>query len=57
MLLVLSFFSYLLLDLAPGDPVEKKLTEMGIKVSREILGGRVGRHTLLTLVCTYFIPE
>ena len=37
MLLVLSFFSYLLLDLAPGDPVEKKLTETGIRVSREIL--------------------
>ena len=37
MLLVLSFFSFLLLDMAPGDPVEKKLMSQGIAVTKEVL--------------------
>ena len=37
MLLVLSFFSFLLLDMAPGDPVEKKLASQGIAITKEVL--------------------
>ncbi|MBQ9420851.1 MAG: ABC transporter permease [Lachnospiraceae bacterium] len=37
MLLVLSFFSFLLLDMAPGDPAEKKLAAQGIAVTKEVL--------------------
>ncbi len=37
MLLVLSFFSFLLLDMAPGDPAEKKLAAQGVAVTKEVL--------------------
>ncbi len=37
LLLVLSFFSFWLLDMAPGDPVEKKLSAQGIAVTKEII--------------------
>lgn len=37
LLLALSFFSFLLLDMAPGDPAEKKLAAQGIAVSREVI--------------------
>ena len=37
LLLILSFFSFWLLDMAPGDPVEKKLSAQGIAVTKEII--------------------
>jgi peptide/nickel transport system permease protein len=37
LLLALSFFSFLLLDMAPGDPAEKKLAAQGIAVTKEVI--------------------
>ena len=37
LLLILSFFSFLLLDMAPGDPAEKKLAAQGVAVTKEVI--------------------
>ncbi|MBR2755809.1 MAG: ABC transporter permease [Lachnospiraceae bacterium] len=36
-LIILSFLVFGLMDLAPGDPAERKLSEQGIAISREVL--------------------
>ena len=36
-LIVLSFFVFLLLYIAPGDPAEKRLTSQGVVVTKEVL--------------------
>ena len=37
LLLVLSFLTFALMYLAPGDPAEKRLSSQGVAVTREVL--------------------
>lgn len=46
-LLILSFFVFLLLYLAPGDPAEKRLTSQGIVITKEVLQAEQERLGLL----------
>ena len=46
-LLVLSFFVFALLYIAPGDPAEKRLTSQGIIVTKEVLEAEQERLGLL----------
>lgn len=36
-LIVLSFLTFLLMYLAPGDPAEKRLSSQGVAVTKEVL--------------------
>ena len=36
-LIILSFFVFVLLYIAPGDPAEKRLTSQGVAVTKEVL--------------------
>ncbi len=46
-LLILSFFVFLLLYVAPGDPAEKRLTSQGVTVTKEVLRAEQERLGLL----------
>ena len=46
-LLILSFFVFLLLYLAPGDPAEKRLTSQGVVITKEVLQAEQERLGLL----------
>jgi peptide/nickel transport system permease protein len=46
-LIVLSFFVFALLYLAPGDPAEKRLTSQGVAVTKEVLDAERERLGLL----------
>ncbi len=46
-LLILSFFVFLLLYLAPGDPAEKRLTSQGVTITKEVLLAEQERLGLL----------
>lgn len=46
-LIILSFFVFLLLYLSPGDPAEKRLTSQGVAVTREMLDAERERMGLL----------
>ncbi|MBR3360205.1 MAG: ABC transporter permease [Lachnospiraceae bacterium] len=46
-LIILSFFVFLLLYLAPGDPAEKRLTAQGVAVTREMLDAERERMGLV----------
>ncbi len=46
-LIILSFFVFLLLYLAPGDPAEKRLTSQGVAVTKEVLDAERERLGLL----------
>ena len=46
-LIVLSFLTFLLMYLAPGDPAEKRLSSQGVAVTREVLQGEQERMGLL----------
>ena len=47
LLLVLSFFTFALMYLAPGDPAEKRLSSQGVAVTREVLEAERERMGLL----------
>ena len=36
-LVILSFFVFLLLYIAPGDPAEKRLTSQGVAITKQVL--------------------
>ena len=46
-LVVLSFLTFLLMYLAPGDPAEKRLSSQGVAVTREVLQAEQERMGLL----------
>ncbi len=46
-LLILSFFVFLLMYIAPGDPAEKRLTSQGVIVTKEVLRAEQERLGLL----------
>ena len=46
-LIVLSFLTFLLMYLAPGDPAEKRLSSQGVAVTREVLQAEQERMGLL----------
>ena len=46
-LLILSFFVFLLLYIAPGDPAEKRLTSQGVVITKEVLQAEQERLGLL----------
>lgn len=46
-LLVLSFLTFLLMYLAPGDPAEKRLSSQGVAVTKEVLQAEQERMGLL----------
>ena len=46
-LLILSFFVFLLMYIAPGDPAEKRLTSQGVIVTKEVLRAAQERLGLL----------
>ena len=46
-LIVLSFLTFLLMYLAPGDPAEKRLSSQGVAVTKEVLQAEQERMGLL----------
>ena len=46
-LIVLSFLTFLLMYLAPGDPAEKRLSSQGVAVTKEVLRAEQERMGLL----------
>ncbi|MCR5545725.1 MAG: ABC transporter permease [Lachnospiraceae bacterium] len=46
-LLILSFFTFLLMYLAPGDPAEKRLSSQGVAITKEVLDAERERLGLL----------
>lgn len=46
-LIILSFFVFVLLYIAPGDPAEKRLTSQGVAVTKEVLDAERERLGLL----------
>ncbi len=54
-LVVLSFLTFLLMYLAPGDPAEKRLSSQGVAVTREVLQAEQERMGLLRpFIVRYF---
>ena len=46
-LVILSFFVFLLLYIAPGDPAEKRLTSQGVAITKQVLDAERERLGLL----------